>query len=175
MLLPQYGFVGMPSLDPGPQRKKHLSIHIGKGSFCYHMAVVVSPTAEFDVQLLDQLCRLIRRASLYQFPDVTQEAFYRCLGGLDEHLARVLTYVESEKIKAILDVRDTGFLFRELQTTFSKEAHYCGFDPCLQNFFRGSGDTEIISIANDIDLLAMRSCLAGNRFQSIQCHVRQSG
>src|SRR3984893_5542417 len=118
ILPPRNGFVRVPSFDPGPQCSKHVGVHVAEGSFRHHMTVVVGPASEFEVQVPDQLCRLDRRASFYRFPNIIQEAFYRSLGGLDEHLARVLAYVESQKIKAILDVRDTGFLFREFQTTF---------------------------------------------------------
>ena len=48
-------------------------------------------------------------------------------GGLDQQLTRVLTYIESEKIKAVVDVRDPGLLLREFQTTFLRKATTAGF------------------------------------------------
>ena len=44
-----------------------------------------------------------------------------------DYLTPVLTHVESEEIKAIVDVRDLSLLFREFQTTLPEKGHHRGF------------------------------------------------
>ena len=43
------------------------------------------------------------------------------LGGSDEQLAVVLAEVLSEEVEPLLDVRDAGFLWRELQAPVAQE------------------------------------------------------
>jgi len=76
------------------------------GCLGHHVAVVVGRTPELAVQL-PRGCRDI---GFDNIPDILQEALDQCLGRLDQELAVVLTYNESQEVKTLVYARDVRFL-----------------------------------------------------------------
>jgi len=86
----------------------------------------------------------------------------------------------AEKVKSVLDVRYAGFLFREFQSSLSKEFCHEWFDFQFQDLFRDACDNEVIGIAHKIYLLIhafqglwarVWGFLAKYPFQSVQRHI----
>jgi hypothetical protein len=107
------------------------------------MAMVVGPTPDHGVELGYQMGRGCLLVGLHDFPDLTQECLDILLGGFSEEFTRILPDMVAQKIKAVLDVRDAGFLRGEFEPTLVKELLYQRFDFMFQQFIRAAGNDEI--------------------------------
>src|SRR5579863_102120 len=119
---------------------------------------------ELISKLPDELFRLERRVGFDPLSNLTQKACDGFFGRLDQEFARVLAYVKSEEIKAIVYVCNTGLLLREFQTPFPEKRRHRRLYFHLQHFFRCAGDDKVIGISHDMDLLVSRGCPSGDLF-----------
>lgn len=119
------------------------------------MSVVRGPSSNLWVQLGNEITCLCLFIGPYDFPNVLQEGMSALLRGLNQQRSVVFTEVLSEKIKAILYVRDDGFLRGEHQPTLLHELLHKGLDLAFQDLFGFASDDEIISKTNEIDLFRL--------------------
>lgn len=85
------------------------------------------------------------------------------------------TEILTQKVEAILDPHDLGFLRGEQQATLLEKSRDGWNDLEFKMFFAGSGDDEVIGIPNKVDLVPSP---VGHRlddlFQAVQGHVGQA-
>src|SRR6516162_6125126 len=99
---------------------------------------------------------------------------------LQQKLLTVAMYVLAQKIEAVFDMRDVGFLVGEFKTPLLQEMCHERSYFVTEKFLRRAGNDEVIRIADQVDLipftLPARSAkaLVQQRFQSIQSPIRQS-
>jgi hypothetical protein len=116
---PARGLVRVPSSCPLPQTREDGAIHASKRAFAHHVPMIVRPTANFRVELIDQIGGGHAMCVFDDSSDAIQEGSNILLGGLDEQFpVRVPAHVLSEEIKAVLHVRDDGLCRREFKTSF---------------------------------------------------------
>src|SRR5215510_4188264 len=86
----------------------------------------------------------------------------------------------SEKVESILNVRYLGFLFRELQASFTKKTGDEGFNCRFQYLSGDACNNEVITVPHQVDLRVhtfkcfrarMGVLLAKYPFQSVQRHI----
>jgi len=141
----------VPSSCPLPQTREDVAIHVSKCSFTHHVPMIVDPTTNLRVELIDQIGGRHAKPGFNRCSDPRQEGFNILLGRLDAQFpVRVAAYVLSEEIKAFLHVRNDGLRGREFEPPLLKELFNKGLDISLQQVFRFTGDDEIISITNEI-------------------------
>ena len=93
----------------------------------------------------------------------------------------MLAHVLPEEIETLINVGDSGFLFREFQPPDGHELLDRRENVVFENFLRHPCHNEIIRISVDVDLaLSARSHHRGHaciycRFKSVQRHVRDYG
>ena len=109
----------MPSFGPRPQGFEDGGVHTIEGLFAHHMSVIVGPAPNHGIELGDHIRRGSLLVGLHDLPDLTQECLDILSGGLDQQFARVLAYVLAQKIEAVLDVREVGFLWGEFQSALA--------------------------------------------------------
>ena len=90
-----------------------------EGLFAHHVPVIVGPAPNHGVELGDQIRRCGLLIGLHDLPDLAEECLDILSGGFDQKFTRVLTYILAQKIEAVLDVCDAGFLRRQFQTAFA--------------------------------------------------------
>ena len=104
---PARAFVRVPSSCPLPQTREDVAIHVSKRVFAHHVPMIVCPTANFRVELIDQIGGRHAMCSFDDSSDALQEGSNILLGRLDEQFpVRVSAHVLSEEIKARLHVRN---------------------------------------------------------------------
>ncbi len=104
-------------------------------------------------------------------------------GGLDEQLSAILAQVLSEEVEPLPDVRDAGFLWRELQAPVAQELLDQWLDFIFQHGLVRAGDDEVIRIPDEVypwaDGFSVRilpgEALFQECFQSVQSQVGQRG
>ena len=89
-----------------------------------HMAVIVGPAPDHRVELGYQIDRGGLLVRLHDFPDVPQECFDLLSGWFDKEFTSVLPDVLSQKIEAVLDVGNVGFLRGEFQSAFAEKVFH---------------------------------------------------
>jgi hypothetical protein len=100
--------------------------------------------------------------------DAIQEGFNILLGRLDEQFpVRISAHVLSEEIKAVLHVRNDGLRRREFKTSFLQKMLDEGFDLSFRQFFRFTGDDEVIRVTDEIDTRFLTS----KGFETFSCWV----
>ena len=123
----------MPSPCPLPQTREDVAIHVSKNAFTHHVPMLVCPTADLGVELIDQSGSRHATCVVDDSSDALQEGSNILLGRLDEQFpVRVSAHVLSEKIKAVLHVRNDGLGRREFETSFSQELLDEGLDFSFQ-------------------------------------------
>ena len=71
---------------------------------------------------------------------------------LEQHLAVAVTaHVLSQKVEAVLDMREVGFLVGESKTPLGQEVFHERLDFMTQERRGGAGDNEVLRIANQVD------------------------
>src|SRR5258708_1930385 len=128
-------------------------IHCVKGFRANHMPVVIGPSSNFRVKLGNEIpgCGLL--VPLNDFSDSLQKSMDVLFRGFNQQFSVVFTEVLSEKIKAVLNVRDEGFLLGECQPAFLHELLHERFYLVLYDLFRLTSNDKIFSKTTSIDLL----------------------
>ena len=130
---PARAFVRVPSSCPLPQTREDDEIDASKRAFAHHVPMIVRPTANLWVELIDQVGGRHAMPSLDGSSDALHEDSNILLGRLDEQFPlRVSAHVLSEEIKAALHVRDDGLRWRKFKPSFLHELLDEGFDFSFQ-------------------------------------------
>ena len=120
---PARAFVRVSSSCPFPQTREEGVIDASERAFAHHMPMIVSPTANLGVELIDQVGGRHAMRGFDGLSDAVQEGFDILLGRLDEQFSvRVSAHVLSEEIKATLHVRNDCLRRREFKTSFLQKA-----------------------------------------------------
>src|SRR5216683_3020449 len=119
---PARAFVRVPSACPLPQTREEDVINASERAFAYHVPMIVGPTANLGVELIDQIGGRHTMRSFDGSSDTIQEGSNILLGRLDEQFSvRISAHVLSEEIKAFLHVRNDCLRRREFKTSFLQE------------------------------------------------------
>ena len=111
---PGRGLFRVSSPCPPPQTMEDRMISRCKDTFADHVPMVVGPTPNFGVELIDQIGSRQAKPGFNRSSDAVQEGFDILLGRLDAQFpVRVAAHVLSEEIKAFLHVRNDGLLGRK--------------------------------------------------------------
>src|SRR5713226_8248278 len=148
--------------------------------------MIVGPTANLWVELIDQVGGRHAMCSFDGSSDAIQEGSNTLLGGLDEQFpVRISAHVLSEEIKAFLHVRNDCLRRREFKASFLQELPDEGFDLSFQQFFRLTGDDEVIRVTDEIDTgfftskgletFSCRELFLQESFKSVQRAVSERG
>src|SRR6266481_2916907 len=183
---PALGLVRMPSSCPLPQIREDGVIHASKYAFAHHVPMIVCPTANLRVELIDQVGGRHTTCVLDDFSDAIQEGSNILLGRLDEQFpVRVSAHILPEKIKAALHMRDDRLRWRKFKTSFSQKLLDEGFDFSFQQFFRFAGNDEVIRITDEMDTrfftskgletFSCRKLFLQESLQSVQRAVSERG
>jgi hypothetical protein len=79
---PARAFVGVPSSCPLPQTREDVAIHVSKRVFAHHVPMIVRPTANLRVELIDQIGGRHAMCSFDDSSDALQEGSNIFLEGL---------------------------------------------------------------------------------------------
>ena len=123
--------------------------------FAHDMLMILCPSSNDWVQHQDQMTSRGSLMVLDDFSDFSRKAFTFFFDGLIMSLPLVLAYMLSQKVKAVLNMRDERFLSREGQSSFPHEWFNERFGFLLQSFFRTTGDNEVICISYQVDLCSL--------------------
>ena len=129
---PAFGLRRMSPFGPIPHGLEDGSIRFHEGHFAGSMAMIVGPAADDGVELGYQIGRGGLLVGLHDFPDFPKECLDILPGGSGEELPRILPDMVAQKIKTVLNVRDTGFLWGEFETAFVQELLHQRFDFVFQ-------------------------------------------
>jgi len=100
---PARGLVRVSSSRPSPQIREDGAIHASKCAFTHHVPMIVSPTTNLWVELIDQVGGRHAMCVFDGSSDAIQEGSNILLGRLDEQFpVRISAHVLSEEIKAVL-------------------------------------------------------------------------
>ena len=110
---PPFAFFRVSPSCPSPQGFEDGRIHIDKGVFCRSVSVKVRPSSYFGVELCYQpgCCSLF--VILDDLSEACKKRLHVFLRGACKEVPLVLTYILSEKVKSVLNVRYSGLLFRK--------------------------------------------------------------
>ena len=126
---PARGLVRVPSPCPLPQTREDGAIHASKRAFAHHVPMIVRPTANLRVELIDQVGGRHAMCIFDGSSDAPQEGSNILLGRLDEQFpVGISAHILSEEIKAVLHVRNDGLRRREFKPSFLQEMLDEGFD-----------------------------------------------
>ncbi len=111
LLDPLFGFLWVSAFCPVPQHAKDGVVHLGEGLRTDNMPMIVRPSPNFRVQLGDEVSSHCLFVVLYHFSDALQERLYALLRGGDQQLSVVFAQVLSEKVEAVLNMRDESLFW----------------------------------------------------------------
>src|SRR5690349_17105326 len=100
----------MPSLCPTPQGFEDSMIHFDKGALARGVLMIVGPAPDFGIEDSYQVSGGRLRIASNDFSDFGQEGFDILPRGFGNDLPMILADSLSQEVKAIHDMRDTGFL-----------------------------------------------------------------
>lgn len=101
----------MSAFCPLPQHRKDSVVHLGEGLLAYDVPVIVGPSPNFGVELGNEVsCRRLLMV-LHYFSDALKKRLHAFSRGCDQQFSVVFTEVLSEKVEAVLDMRDEGLLY----------------------------------------------------------------
>src|ERR1700694_1028809 len=104
---PARAFVRVSSSCPLPQTREEGAIDASERAFAHHVPMIVRPTANLWVELIDQIGGRHAMCVCDGSSDPIQEGSNIILGRLDEQFSvRVSAHILSEEIKAMLHVRN---------------------------------------------------------------------
>src|SRR6266446_9075153 len=113
-LEPARAFVRVSSSCPLPQTREDGVIDASKRAFAYRVPMIVRPTANFWVELIDQIGGRHAMGVFDDSSDALQEGSNILLGRLDEQFpVGIPAHILSEEIKAVLHVRNDRLCRRE--------------------------------------------------------------
>src|SRR6266702_5475308 len=128
VLDPSSRFVIVSFPGPLPQHLKDGTVYILKDFFAHHMLMIPCPSSNERVEQQDQVTSSGSLMVLDHFSDFFQKRFHVLFRRLDDELAVVLAYMLSEKVEALVDMRNKGFLRRECSPSFLHELLHERFD-----------------------------------------------
>jgi len=130
---PAWAFVRVSSSCPFPQTREEGVIDASERALAHHVPMIVGPTANLGVELIDQIGGRHAMCSFDSSSDALQESSNILLGRLDEQFpVRISAHVLSEEIKAVLHVRNDSLLRREFKTSFLQKILDQGLDFSFQ-------------------------------------------
>src|SRR5712672_2581746 len=95
---PARAFVRVSSSCPLPQTREDVAIHVSKRVFAYHVPMIVRPTANFRVELIDQIGGRHAMCNFDDSSDALQEGSNILLGRFHEQFPiRISAHVLSEE------------------------------------------------------------------------------
>jgi hypothetical protein len=107
---PARAFVRVPSSCPLPQTREDVAIHVSKRVFAHHVPMIVRPTANLWVELIDQIGGRHAMCSFDGSSDALEEGSNILLGRLGEQFpVGISAHVLSEEIKAVFHVGNYEF------------------------------------------------------------------
>ena len=111
----------MSASGPLPEPVPNLKVHQRECIRCHDMPMVVRPPPNDRVEQTNQvhLTRGFIRPD--DAPDFLQERVRVLLRRPDEQFAAELAEMLSEEVEPLINMRDAGFLWRELQTPLAQE------------------------------------------------------
>ena len=110
VLDPSSRFVVVSFPGPLPYHLKDGTIYILKDFLTDHMLVIPGPSSNERVEQQDQISGCGSLVFLHDFSDFFQERFHVLLGRFDNELTVVLAYMLSEKVEAVFNMCNEGFL-----------------------------------------------------------------
>lgn len=149
---PAFGPGWMPSFGPRPQHREDGGVHVVEGDVARPMAVIVGPAPDRGMELGYQVGRGGLFVRLPDFPDFPQECLHILPGWFREELPSILPYMVPQKITAVLNVRNAGFLRGEFEPAFAEELLHQRCDFLFQEFVGASCTDEIIRPSHQIPL-----------------------
>ena len=130
---PARAFVRVSSSGPFPQTREDGAIDASERAFAHHVPMIVRPTANLWVELIDQIGGRHAMGVFDDSSDTVQEGPNILLGRLDEQFpVRISAHILSEEIKAMLHVRNDCLCRRELKASFLQEMLDQGLDFSFQ-------------------------------------------
>jgi hypothetical protein len=125
--------VRVSSSCPSPQTREDFVINASERALTHHMPMIVGPTPDFGVELMDQIGGRHAQRSFDCLPDAAQEGFNVLLGRLDEQFpVGILAHVLSEEIKTFLHVGNDRLRRRKFQPSFLQKLLDEGFNFSFQ-------------------------------------------
>jgi len=122
---PGRGLFRVSSPCPPPQTMEDRMISRCEDTFADHVPMVVGPTPNFWVELIDQIGSRQAKSGFNHSSDAIQEGFDILLGRLDAQFpVRVAAHVLSEEIKAFFHVRSDRLRGRKFKPSLLKELLY---------------------------------------------------
>ena len=181
---PPFAFLRVSPSCPSPQGFEDGRIDMNKGFFRRSVSVEVRPSSYFGVELCYHpgCCSLF--VVLDDLSDACKKRVHVFLRGACKEVPLVLTDILSEKVKSVLNVRYSGLLFREFQSSSVEKCCDEWFDFRCQHLFRDTCDDEVIRITYQVYLfvLALQCSIARVwillsqcPFQAIQRHIGKDG
>ena len=130
---PVWIFFLVPSACPLPQTEENGVIDASKSAFAHYMPMIVGPTTDLGVELLDQSGGRHAPGVFDGLSDSIQEGFHIFLGGRDAQFpVGVPTHILSEKIKAFLHVCNDRLFRREFEPSLLQKLFNDGLDLSFQ-------------------------------------------
>ena len=114
-----------------------------EGYLAHHVAMIGGAAPDHGVELGYQIACCSLLVGLHDLPDFTEECLHILPGWFDEQFTSVLAYLLSQKIKAILDMRNAGFVWGEFQSAFVQKLLHQRFDFLCQEFLRTTCNNEV--------------------------------
>ena len=111
----------MSAFGPSPEGMPQSFFHILEGLQRHNVAVVIHPATNDRIELTNQVNLTYAPVLTHQLPHFFQKVMRVLLGRADNQLAVKLAQVLSEEVEPLPDVRDAGFLWRELQAPVAQE------------------------------------------------------
>src|SRR6516162_6950811 len=148
---PSEVFIPVSSSCPSPQTPEDGMVDVVESTLANHVPMIVGPAPNLGVEFLNQISGRHAERGFDRCSDARQESFNVFLGGLSEQSpVRVTAHVLPEEIKAFLHVRDNRLRRRKFKPSFLQKLLDDGFNLSFQQFFRPTGDHEVVRITDEI-------------------------
>ncbi len=179
---PCFRFSSVSSVHPSPDGLIDHCINGTKGFFADDMPMIGRPTSNDRVEFRDQFPGRQGFVCLHDLPNFLKECFHILLGWANKQLVPfshlVLAYVLAQEIKPILDMRDEGLLWRELETPFSQELFNKRLNFLFQKFFRSPSHQKVVCISYEVHKCSLSGFDLGevvhqHPFKTVQRHIRE--
>src|SRR5947207_3216451 len=167
----------VPMFGPTPETVSQNPFHLLERRPRRNVAMVIGPTPNNGVEMTNQVGLAGSVVLADTLPRLLQKHMRVFFGGSDEQPTLKLAEVLSEEVESVFDLHGAGFLRRELQAPVLQKLLDQWPDFIFQHFLGHTGNDEVIRISNEvhfgIGLPRRGERLLEQRFQSVQCQVRQ--
>src|SRR3569833_3006675 len=109
-------FVRVSAPRPAPQFSPNVVVHRRVRHLCDDVPMVIGPSPDLEVELINQDFLLRRAVHPDGFSDAVQKRLHVFGRRHDEKLAAIFAYILPEKVEDLRDMRDFGLLVRKLKT-----------------------------------------------------------